>query len=114
VASQGFEADSALIVVAERSMRESGASPDSFFHRHRGGRNAEGDLAERLAGYRATGDDHPLWSEAEPPSLVIEEVERIWAAIDGEDTWNPLHDKIAAIRRLGEALGPPPAPAGQP
>jgi uncharacterized protein YdiU (UPF0061 family) len=114
VASQGFEADSALIVVAERSMRESGASPDSFFHRHRGGRNAEGDLAERLAGYRATGDDHPLWSEAEPPSLVIEEVERIWAAIDGEDNWNPLHDKIAAIRRLGEALGPPPAPAGQP
>lgn len=114
VESQGFDADSALIVVAERSMRESGASPDHFFHRHRGGRNAESDLAERLAGYRATGDHHPLWSEAEPPSLVIDEVERIWAAIDGQDDWDPLHDKVAAVRRLGEALGLAPIPAGQP
>jgi uncharacterized protein YdiU (UPF0061 family) len=114
VESQGFAADSALIVVAERSMRESGMAPDEFFHRHRGGRDAEGDLVERLAGYRATGDDHPLWSETEPPSLVIDEVERIWAAIDGQDDWNPLHDKVAAIRRLGEALGSAPVPAGQP
>ncbi|MGN6356715.1 MAG: protein adenylyltransferase SelO family protein [Novosphingobium sp.] len=113
VESQGFERDSALIVVAEREMRESGVSPDAFFHRHRGGRDAEGDLAERLAGYRAVDDGHPLWREAEPPTLVIEEVERIWAAIDRHDDWNPLHEQIVAIRRLGDALGPAPLEAGQ-
>lgn len=113
VKTRGFEADSALIVVAERSMRESGVCPDHFFHRHRGGRDAEGELAEQLAGYQAVERDAPLWSKAEPPSLVIEEVERIWGAIDLHDDWNPLHDHVAAIRALGEALGPAPPPAGQ-
>lgn len=113
VESQGFETDSALIVVAERSMRESGVSPDRFFHHHRGGRNAEGDLAERLASYREVDGDHALWNETEPPTLVIEEVERIWAAIDLNDDWNPLQEQVAAIRRLGDALGPAPLAAGQ-
>jgi uncharacterized protein YdiU (UPF0061 family) len=113
VESRGFETDSALIVAAEKAMRDSGVSPDSFFHHHRGGRNADGDLAERLAGYHAADGNDPLWSEPEPPTLVIEEVERIWAAIDQRDDWNPLHDHVAAIRRLGQALGPAPIPAGQ-
>ena len=52
--------------------------------------------------------DHPLWQENEPPTLVIDEVERIWTAIDERDDWQPLNDKIAAIRRLGDALGEPP------
>ena len=65
-----------------------------------------------LRGYRAAGHaEHPLWQEPAPPSLVIDEVERIWAAIDTADDWTPLQDQIAAIRRLGDALGPPPAPA---
>ena len=34
----------------------------------------------------------------------IEEVERIWAAIADRDDWQPLGDKVAAIRRLGDAL----------
>lgn len=112
VKSRGFDADSALIFVAEQQMRESGVSPDAFFHRHRGGRSAEGDLAQELAEYLPADRDHPLWSEAEPPSLVIEEIERIWAAIDSRDDWQPLVDHVAAIRRLGDALGLAPAPAG--
>ncbi len=107
VASRGFEADYGVIAAAEKSMRESGMSPDAFFHRHRFGRHAEGDFAAALAGYAPVGADHPLWDEAEPPSLVIDRVEAIWAAINERDDWAPLAEAVTAIRRLGEALGPP-------
>lgn len=106
--SRGFEADSALIAAAEQAMRESGLSPDKFFHRHRFGRHAEGDFAAALSGFEPQGKDHELWQEPAQPSLVIDEVERIWAAIEQADDWQPLATTIADIRRLGEALGPPP------
>jgi uncharacterized protein YdiU (UPF0061 family) len=112
VVSQGEERDAALVAACEAAMRESGDQPDSFFPRHRGARNADGALADAFDGYAAEGNDHPLWAEDAVPNLVIEEVERLWAAIDQRDDWQPLEEKIAAIRRLGEALGEPPAPAG--
>ena len=108
----GGEADTALIAAAEAFMRESGAGVDAFFFHHRGGRTAEGPLAEALAGYRAVGDDHAHWSDPEPQSMLIDEVEAIWAAISQRDDWAPLHAKLAALGRMGEALGEPPAPAG--
>lgn len=105
--SRGLEADSALIAQAERAMRDSGETPDRFFHRHRFGRNRTDDpFGLALADYQAEGSDDPIWSEPEPPALQIEEVERIWAAIAERDDWQPLHDKVGAIRRLGTALGP--------
>ena len=36
--------------------------------------------------------------------MHIEEVEAIWNAIDKDDNWSLLHAKVAAIRRMGEAL----------
>lgn len=111
LASRGFEADSALIAAAERAMRDSGLGPDQFFHRYRFGRHAQGDFAAALAGFAPQGEDHGLWQEPSAPGLVIDEVERIWAAIDQADDWQPLTAKVEEIRRLGEALGPPP-PAG--
>jgi uncharacterized protein YdiU (UPF0061 family) len=114
VEQRGFEPDSALIAAAEAAMRESATSPDSFFFAHRGGRGEpSGTFGELLASYGAVADDHSLWSDTAPPTLVIEEVERIWAAIDQHDDWNPLAEQVAAIRRLGQALGPAPLPAGQ-
>jgi hypothetical protein len=106
----------ALIAAAEQAMTESKISPDSFFFKHRGGRNQGADeFSGLLAGYAASdalGD--PFWNEPAPPSNHIDEVERIWSAIDTADDWNPLADHIAAIRRLGRALGEPPRPAGHP
>lgn len=107
--SRGFEADYTLIAAAEKAMRESGHSPDAFFHRHRFGRDAEGDFAEALKGFAVAGSDHEVWQEAGPPSLVVDNVEAVWSAIDQRDDWAPLGETIGAIRRLGEALGPPPA-----
>lgn len=48
--------------------------------------------------------DFAYWSDAAPCSMHIEEVESLWDAIDERDDWAPLHAKIAAIRRMGEAM----------
>ncbi|MEO5587593.1 MAG: protein adenylyltransferase SelO family protein [Novosphingobium sp.] len=112
VESRGLEVDSALIATAEQAMRDGGISPDRFFFQHRGGAGAEGDLAERLKDYRASERDDPLWQTAEPPTLVIDEVERIWEAIDQRDDWTALTEHVTAIRALGQALGPAPIAAG--
>ncbi len=108
--SRGFEADYALIDQAEQTMRAEGLSPDAFFHRYRFGRNADGDFASALQAFAPSGPDHDLWQEAAAPSLVVDKVEAIWAAIDQRDDWDPLAQTVSAIRRLGEALGAPPAP----
>jgi uncharacterized protein YdiU (UPF0061 family) len=87
VASEGPEADARLVEAAEVTMRDEGIGPDAYFHRQRG-----------LAG--------------EPETMLIDEVEAIWAAIAEADDWGPLHAKVAAVRALGNQLGEPPAPAG--
>ena len=94
-------------------MRESRAQPDAFFFAHRGGRGApQGAFAEALADYTPVADTHSYWSAPAPQSMLIDEVESIWAAIDEGDDWGPLHAKLAMLRRMGEAHGPPPPPAG--
>ncbi|MDX3900118.1 MAG: YdiU family protein [Sphingobium sp.] len=110
-----------LVEAAVRAMVASGTPIDRFFLDWRGGRprdpSAYADpawdmLRERIAIFTpAAPDDHSYWSEADPCSMHIEEVEAIWAAIDERDDWEPLYAKVAAIRRMGEAHGaPPPLP----
>ena len=93
-------------------MSGSGTAPDAFFFAHRGGRGAEGSLAEAFAGYEPVAGAHPYWNGGGPQSMLIEEVETIWAAIAENDDWQPLADKVAALREMGAAHGPPPQPAG--
>jgi uncharacterized protein YdiU (UPF0061 family) len=113
VAPADAETARSLIGASQQAMHASGMGPDAFFFAHRGGRAAPAgalaDILSRLAPVES--DDHPLWSEPTPPSLLIDEVEAIWSAIDAHDDWQPLHDTVAAIRRLGDALGEPPSPA---
>lgn len=114
VEPRGIDAEKALIGAAERYMRDNDFGPDEMFFRHRNGRSApEGEFGEQLAAYTPAGNDsHPLWQTDGPPSLVIDEVERIWTAIDSQDDWSALEEKISAIRDLGRALGEPPRAAG--
>lgn len=108
VEPRGEAFDTGLLGAIGAEMRETGEAPDAWFFRNRGG--GGGVLAE----WRAVADarEHPLWREPAAPGNLIDEVERIWAAIDTADDWQPLHDHVAAIRRLGQALGPAPVPAG--
>ncbi len=99
-----------LVGAAERHMREHGLGPDAFYFAYRGMRQLpDGELGELLARTRPSANsDHPLWQAAAAPAILIDEVERIWSAIDQKDDWQVLADKISAIRKLGDALGNPP------
>jgi len=114
IASQGAERDAKLVSACENAMRESGMQPDAFFFTHRGGRNLSGDLEDAFASYGPVENatEHEYWQSDAPQSMLIEEVEAIWSAIDERDDWQPLMDKVVAIRRMGEAHGRAPIPAG--
>jgi serine/tyrosine/threonine adenylyltransferase len=112
VESQGDERDRILVEAAERAMVREQIPIDRFFYQHRGGRiskrEAYGEqrrvFSDILAGYEnQAAAGHDYWADGAPCSMLIDEVETIWAAIAGQDDWHPLFHKIAAIRRMGEA-----------
>ena len=120
VASRGFDDDLALVASAETMMVATGLPIDDFFFAYAAGRGTTGD-ADRagfealLAQYQpARALDAPYWSGAAPQSMLIEEVEAIWAAIAERDDWAPLTAKVAAIRAMGEAMGARPSPLNSP
>ena len=114
VQSQGQDADMALLTAAGIHMRDTGQSPDAFFFAHYAGHNCpDGEFGTLLARHKPVdAADHPFWQTAAPPSNIIDEVERVWSAIDMQDDWMPLGEHVARIRQLGQALGPAPLPAG--
>jgi serine/tyrosine/threonine adenylyltransferase len=85
---------------------------DRIFFDWRGGRDpsetlypaeAFRELAALLNG-RERPQSHPYWSDPEPCSMPIEEVETIWSAIADVDDWQPFDNKVKAVRRMGEAM----------
>ena len=85
---------------------------DRIFFDWRGGRDPGADkypsepfrtLAKAVEG-RERAQSHPYWSDPEPCSMHIEELESIWSAIAERDDWRPFEDKVTAIRRMGEAM----------
>ncbi|MFV0644262.1 MAG: protein adenylyltransferase SelO family protein [Sphingomonadaceae bacterium] len=109
---QGTQRDAALVHASEHYMRTHNIGPDAFFFTFHGGQAAVGDLAEALQGYQPIARDHPYWSERQPQTMVIDEVEAIWSAIAEQDDWEMLNNKISMLRQMGEAHGPAPEPAG--
>lgn len=103
-----------MVQAAVRGMMETGTQIDRFFHDWRGGvaRDAGSYAGEAWTPFREAvagakpmpgAKDHPYWADAAPCSMHIEEVEAIWSAIDKGDDWEPLHAKVAAVRRMSEA-----------
>ncbi len=117
--------DPGLVRAIEAGLTTTRMSPDRFWFDWRGGRRRGPSPADAIyagdafAAFRAlvpayagTPPTHPYWSDPEPCTLLIDTVEALWAPIAEADDWAPLHAKIAAIRRMGEALAVPLAPAG--
>jgi len=112
----------AMTEAAVRGMISTGTPIDRFFHDWRGGMPANpaiysdaawAALRDAMTDFTPCPDarNHAYWFEDAPCSMHIDEVEAIWSAIDQRDDWSPLHDKVAAIRRMGDALGTaPPLP----
>ncbi|MGI8610995.1 MAG: protein adenylyltransferase SelO family protein, partial [Sphingomicrobium sp.] len=116
VRPSGAEDDRALAAALVRALQSREATIDRIFFDWRGGRDP-GDrypsepfraLAAALRG-REQPAPHPYWSDAGPCSMHIDEVEAIWAAIAERDDWGPFDAKIAAVRRMGEAMAAAPA-----
>jgi uncharacterized protein YdiU (UPF0061 family) len=49
---------------------------------------------------------HAYFAKAAPCTLIIDEIEAIWAAIADHDHWKPLEDKIKAIAVMAQAFDP--------
>lgn len=117
VTSQGLESDTALVRGIEAGLVGSQMSPDRFWFDWRSGvrrtvSSADGlydgpDFArfrDAVAAYATTPPAHEYWADAAPCTMLIDEVEAIWAPIAAADDWSELNTKIAAIRRMGEAM----------
>lgn len=109
IQSQGEDADRGLVEAAERSMGGDRIPVDLFFSNHRGGdpavRLADSETYEQFLGHLAGYQPVPgLKMLDRPCSMLIEEVESIWAAIAERDDWQPLYDKVEAIRQMGAIL----------
>lgn len=111
--------DSALLVTLETALARKSVEIDRFFFDWRGGRRRgpspadESYAAEPFAAFGAAIQssaqaegalDHVYWSDEHPCSMHIDEVEAIWSRIDEGDDWQVFRDKIATIRRMGEAM----------
>jgi hypothetical protein len=112
VARTNEEGDGRLVQTLIAALETKEATIDRIFFDWRGGRDPGEDalgspffraLAAALAG-RSAPITHPYWSDPEPCSMHIDEVEAIWSAIAERDDWAPLNEKIVAIRRMGEAM----------
>lgn len=107
----------ALALSIEAALGASDIVPDRFWFDWRGGRrrgpspadtvyesDAFATFRTAISAYEPAADTtHPYWSDAEPSTMLIDEVEAIWAPIDAADDWTAFDTKIAAIRRMGEA-----------
>lgn len=101
----------ALVSASEAALRATAMAPDRFFfdwfgEESQGYQHPAFD-AVRAALSRADsrrGRTHPYWSDDAPCALLIGEVEAIWADIADGDDWRAFDAKIAAIRRMGDAL----------
>ncbi len=105
------EQDHALVQATERALIATQAPLDLFYYDAFGGQLPEkyGEPFDELRAQFAAcaprkGRDHPYWHDSAPCSMLIDEVEAIWAPIAERDDWSALSAKIAAIRRMGEAL----------
>lgn len=104
--------DRALTAALIRALATRAATIDRVFFDWRGGRDPgadlyPGDAFRDLAGLllgRKSPRTHPYWSDDAPCSMHIEEVEALWSAIAERDDWQPVNNKVKAIRRMGDAI----------
>ena len=129
--SEGAERDAALGRVLYAFLGESQAPYEQvMFDWHTGvaasaradsGPNAEfyampafAPVREALAAYApgaGASREHPYFRADRPCTLLIDEVEALWAPIAESDDWSMLDAKLAHIHQMAEAYGTLPKPA---
>jgi len=116
VLSRGVMEDAELASRLWAFMQESQAPFEAVFFGLYGGAprsdaayfagDAFAPLREVLAAYEtfpAARVDHPYFAQALPCTMLIDEVERIWAPIAAEDDWSVFYNKLKDIAQMAEA-----------
>jgi uncharacterized protein YdiU (UPF0061 family) len=119
--SLGVEADSALVAEVFAALHATQAPYEQFFFDWRGGAEARAfaspsaehyrsEAFEKLRGLiaahpRATDAnlEHPYFKRATPRTMLIDEMEALWAPIAEEDNWRPLYEALGEIEEMREA-----------
>jgi uncharacterized protein YdiU (UPF0061 family) len=123
--SRGFEQDGALAKAFWTFLHETKAPFEQAFFDWHGGLASSGRAEQSpsaalysqsafqpvraaLEGFTSTPQvhlDHPYFARTEPCTMLIEEVEALWAPIAANDDWSDVFAKLADIRRMAEAYG---------
>ncbi len=123
VRSRGEEADAELSVRLFGFLHESGIGYEQFWFDWRGGMlsseratrspaaaayvgEAFDPLREALAEYEAADSanlDHPYFARTAPRTMLIEEMEALWAPIAESDDWSEFHRVLGEIDVMREA-----------
>src|SRR5690606_29649525 len=109
-------------------LTQSQAGWDQFFHDWRGGEasaqraaaspqsrlyadEAFKPVREGLEARTGSGADkllaHAYWARPTPHTMLIDEVEALWAPIADRDDWSAFDAKLAQMSEMREALSPP-------
>ncbi len=117
----GVEADSALVQEVFNFLHETQMPFEQFFFDWRGGDGGRAmqspsaehyrspafeTLAGLIGGHPAAGDanlSHPYFMRQAPRTMLIEEMEALWAPIAERDDWRPLYEALGEIEEMREA-----------
>ena len=86
------------------SAERAAASPSALHY----GSEAFRPIADALEAYRPSDDvnlDHAYFARRQPRSMLIDEVEAIWAPIAERDDWTALAAALAEIGQMRQAYG---------
>jgi uncharacterized protein YdiU (UPF0061 family) len=119
--SAGPEADSALTRQVWETLRATDIPFEQFFFDCYATLPAgdQGEAADTLRDLLAAhpvapnaNRSHAYFEAGQPCTLLIDDVEALWAPIAEADDWTPFQDRLRAIARMADALGrsPPPRP----
>ena len=111
LASAGPEADTALARAWWTAMAQSQMPFEAAFFAAFGGeldasfQDAFDPVRAALTAYARPGrPSHPYWMRAAPCTMLIDEVEALWAPIASADDWSAFRAKVRDIREMGAAL----------
>ena len=96
LASTGPDADRALASAWWTWLADSQTPFEEAFYRCYAGRAPWPGAQAALAGANPVGQDHPYF-HGTPCTMLLEEVEAIWAPIAEHDDWSLFHAKLAQI-----------------
>lgn len=119
------ESDSAFVTALFGFLSQSQAPYEQFFFDWRGGAlsakraaaspsaayyagEAFRPIADALEGYSASDNvnlDHPYFARSKPRTMLVDDVEAIWAPIAERDDWGILAQTLAEIAEMRDAYG---------